>query len=286
MKLVEILNKPLPFKVEEHTKSFYQAEFTAGDRVIRFSATNEAIEYGDSDDEDSAWMIEFGEVAEYGQVDHEKTGSGAEFQVFATLRVIIDDFIKKCNPKIIEFSADKDKKNNRARVYAKLFKKNMPPGWKFKEEDNKNPLVPIYFMMVKEALDKPLPYELTRDTERFFEAKFTAGDRDIFFEAVMMNKDSDSWEVSFMEKSAGKKSSGFKKSGSGNEFAVFATVKKLIEDFIAKRNPTSIIFDSTKSEANRANLYQRMLSKNLPTGWKMERDDEHPSYTSFVLSKA
>ena len=58
MKLIELLNKPLVFSVIEKTKSFYSAEFMAGERQIRFFAHNEEAEYGGKDD--GEWIIEFG----------------------------------------------------------------------------------------------------------------------------------------------------------------------------------------------------------------------------------
>lgn len=152
MKIDEILSNPLSFKVVERTKSFYSAEFQAGKREIRFFASNEAVNYGEEDE--GEWIIEFGEVNSDGYVSHGKTRSGNEFEVFATLKSIIKDFIGKCNPKIISFSADKDKKNNRARVYAKLFQRNMLSGWKLKTDDDPNEHVTTFFTMVREGMMK------------------------------------------------------------------------------------------------------------------------------------
>lgn len=148
MKLDELLSKPLSFKITERTKSFYAAEFVAGKREIRFLAHNESAEYGE-DDNDGEWIIEFGEVTSDGTVAHGKTQSGNEFEVFATLKSIIDDFINKCDPTVISFSADKDKKNNRSRVYAKLFQRNLPAGWKLEKDETPVAHEPVFFKMVK-----------------------------------------------------------------------------------------------------------------------------------------
>ena len=148
MKLDELLNKPLDFKVAELTKSFYSAEFNAGNREIRFFAQNEELEY--TGDDEGNWTIEFGEVQSDGTMSHGKTRSGNEFEVFATLKAIINDFIAKCNPQTISFSADKDKKNNRARVYAKLFQKNIPAGWRIdKDDDDLYDSSVVFFTLVR-----------------------------------------------------------------------------------------------------------------------------------------
>ena len=147
MKLDEILGKPLDYKIAEQTKSFYQVEFTAGKREIRFIAQNESLEYGDEDD--GEWMIEFGETTSDGSVAHGKTGSGNEFEVFATLKSILVDFIEKRNPTAILFSADKDKKNNRARVYAKMFQKNLPAGWHLEKDETPVAHEPVFFKLVR-----------------------------------------------------------------------------------------------------------------------------------------
>lgn len=286
----EALDKALPFQLSNQDHDYeFTAVFKAGKREIHFLAFNEDLM---DEDDNRSWDISFGEAVrgptdDEDHITYNKTDSGNEFQVFATLKAILEKFIKDKNPAQLRFTADK-KDGNRARLYAKMFKRNMPSGWRLDQQDSDSGYVPqTEFAMVKEALDKPLPYKIVNKSPKFFNAKFTAGSRDIEFSADYTG--ANYWEISFSELLKKRPGPGArdttKLSGSGNEFAVFATVKAIIEQFINEYHPSRLTIDSFKGEANRAKLYQRMIAKNLPNGWDMVRDDDHPLYTSFTLFK-
>lgn len=279
MKLTEILDRGVQFEVEHNTKDLYVARFTIGKRQILF--------YANSDGDENEWNIVFGEVkypddeSRSADLDYGKTGSGKEFKVFATLKNILEKFIRTKHPKAIKFSAEKTDGANRSRIYAKMFQRNLPSGWKLEKHDDMNDST-VFFQMIKEALDKPLPYTVTNKTAKFFDARFKAGDRWIDFTAQLYPK-GEYWEITFEEQM--ERNTTTKATGSGNEFQVFATVKAIIEKFIEEYQPTRLTIDSFKGEANRTKLYNRMIAKNLPDGWKVGRDDTHPSYTTFNLTK-
>lgn len=140
--------------------------------------------------------------------------------------------------------------------------------------------------ILNEALDKPLPYKVTLSSSKYWIAEFKVGDRLIQFEAERIGG---GWDIIFgeMEQRDGGYTDGMKtkKTGKGNEFEIFATVKAIIDRFIDEKRPIMLSMDSHKGEPSRAKLYQRMIAKNLPSGWKMERDESHPTYTTFVLKK-
>lgn len=293
MKLLEILDKPLPFKVVGDGDFTWMAAFAAGDRVIKFEAENEGAM---DDDDEGEWTIVFGEKVknsdEYPTYNYDKTGSGNEIEVFSTLKSIIAKFINDKKPETVVFSADKSGKNNRARLYAKLFKKNLPAGWRLETEDEHNPHLPVYFMIVKEALDKPTDWQIVKHEDDRFTASFMSNGRKIIFDAEPDYRNKDIWEIGFEERKETIKFQGhqqynttIKKSGSGKEFEVFATVKAIIDEFIKLYNPKQIEISSFKGEENRGKLYARMIKNNLPSGWKMEKDEAHPSYITFKLVK-
>lgn len=159
MKLDEILNKALPFEVTKDTSNRYIVNFVAGNRTIEFQADNESDWYEEDegvDSGESSWTISFGEkrVGERGEAidyDYGKTKGGKEFEVFATLKAILKKFIKEKNPTAIRFTADKDDdKDNRARLYARMFKKNLPPGWKLdvSHDEGDEHMGPMTFFMM------------------------------------------------------------------------------------------------------------------------------------------
>ena len=285
MKLTEILDKALPFKVTENTNEAFFAEFKAGSREIRFYASYDESENEIDKNHLTEWTIEFSEVvvSQYGsdsRNEYGATGSGNELAVFATLKAILKEFIKAKKPGIIKFDADKSE-GNRVNLYTRLVKKNIPFGYKLQRDDGDGNTIYAKFKIIKEALDKPLPYTVTNKTSKFFDARFKAGDREIVFSATYSG--GSFWEISFSELNGNSEST--MKTGSGNEFAVFATVKAILQEFIERYKPYRLTIDSHKGEGNRTRLYQRMISKNLPAGWKVERDENHPSYTTFNLTK-
>ena len=140
--------------------------------------------------------------------------------------------------------------------------------------------------LLNEALDRPLPYDVTLSSSKYWTAEFKVEDRLIQFEAERIGG---GWDIIFgeMEQRGGGYTDGMKtkKTGKGNEFEIFATVKAILDRFIEEKKPIMLSLDSHKGEPSRAKLYQRMIAKNLPAGWKMERDESHPTYTTFVLKK-
>lgn len=140
--LLEVLDKPLPYKVKRSDELNFEAEFVAGDRKIIFAATNMWEPYEGEDDEDLErdWNIEFEEKKGYAPATQDLTGSGEEFKVFATILAIIDRFIKVHKPLAMRFNASKIEKN-RVRLYRRMLKTQMPTEWKVREYEDSHAVV-------------------------------------------------------------------------------------------------------------------------------------------------
>lgn len=153
-------------------------------------------------------------------------------------------------------------------------------------------------MKINEILDKAVDFEVTESTPEFFQAEFQSNGRTIVFNADKMfdygddDDDDDGnsrpskaeWEISFVERLKDG-SAKWDKTRGGKEFEVFATIKKIIELLISKHAPEVIIFTSDKSEGNRAELYSKLLAKQIPKGFKVIRDDSPKNVSSFRLEK-
>lgn len=129
MLIFEILDKSVPFNIEEKTDSFFSADFEVNGRTISFVASRE-------DYSARSWEIEFSEY-QRGNNQHLLTGSGGEFVVFATLKKIIEKFVKECSPKEITFSADKTEPS-RVSAYERMFSKFKVPGYTFAKDTDKS----------------------------------------------------------------------------------------------------------------------------------------------------
>lgn len=139
MKLDELLNKVLKYETTEDTPNFFQAEFVSNGRIISF-AFDHQFKYDDlaidADPEYKGdWSCEFNERSlSKGNTRHDVTGSGGEFEVFATLKAILKEFFAKHKPNSIIFDADKGE-GSRANLYQKLFTKGLPAGYELKRDD-------------------------------------------------------------------------------------------------------------------------------------------------------
>ena len=148
MKLDELLNQPADYTVTEKTAKYFQAEFTSNDRIIRFDA-DQQYEYNEEDDVlTGVWEIAFIQPDSNGIGRWDVTRGGKEFEVFATLRKIIMQFFRECQPKEIRFTAEKGNAN-RADLYQKLFNKMLPAGYTLQRDDDSSKLN-SKFMIVKE----------------------------------------------------------------------------------------------------------------------------------------
>ena len=81
----------------------------------------------------------------------------------------------------------------------------------------------------------------------------------------------------------------FKLTGTRNEFIVFATVMKILGDFIAEYQPNSITWSADKSEESRISLYHMLLTKFKPKlqglGYDIESHASDRDFASFRIVK-
>lgn len=97
---------------------------------------------------------------------------------------------------------------------------------------------------VNEALDNPYPYALTQKNSRYFTADFlTENGRHYVVDLVRINDPKDVWDIQFYDLLA--PSIGV---GGGDQFRIMATVRKVVQDFIAKRRPGGITFSGVSDK--------------------------------------
>lgn len=125
--------------------------------------------------------------------------------------------------------------------------------------------------------NNPIELKVTRDTEKSYRAKAIFGDReiefrfnkDIGFNDTKADKIKNKWFLTFVELGEHHKNGEtLNATGKGNEIAIFSTVKRFLDDSIAKFNPNVIYFEADKTKNDsRASLYKR-FGKRPPPGYK------------------
>jgi hypothetical protein len=131
MILQEILNKKITdFEVDEDI-DYLDVTAKIGNREIRFYADSPKMKI----DNKQIVEIEFSEQRPGAKSTYELTRSGNEFQVFAFIKQAIEMMLKKWNPDVIKFTADKADQSNRSGVYEKLVKKYLK-GYELTKNDD------------------------------------------------------------------------------------------------------------------------------------------------------
>lgn len=119
MKLMELLDTAVKFRVERATSDTFTADYVmSSTRTIRF----EASWTGDS------WMVHFYEThsGPDGTFDlFNMTGHGEELKVMTFVKLALAEFIKRYKPDTFTFSAAKDSRS-RASLYARIIKRYVP----------------------------------------------------------------------------------------------------------------------------------------------------------------
>lgn len=74
--------------------------------------------------------------------------------------------------------------------------------------------------------------------------------------------------------------------GTGNEFKVFSTSMRILQDFVSHFNYDGITFHGVKNDGRNA-LYKKMIKRYLPSGYTCDIDDNvtNPNFPGIVAEK-
>lgn len=120
MKLLELLNSKVAYKVARHTDTKYEETATIDGKQIVFQCETSWIDDHNFPSWEIAFMTERGKY-EDGKTAFsiKKTGSGRELKIFAFVVEAIHRFVAACKPEAFHFSADNDEPS-RVKLYAAL----------------------------------------------------------------------------------------------------------------------------------------------------------------------
>ena len=144
-------------------------------------------------------------------------------------------------------------------------------------------------MKLLEVLDKPLDVKIFKNTDRSYYGQSIINDRKIVF-ALDRWPEVGKWNFTFYQLNADGNENYdeglYNKTGSGKEFAVFATAKVFLEAAIKEKKPVMIHFDASTTEgSSRAKLYKRFTERWQPVGYvhRIVHVNQEAEYHAFIL---
>ena len=112
-------------------------------------------------------------------------------------------------------------------------------------------------MRLNEIFDKALPWEWDKnpsDTNMVAFFQVDDAEYNVEFDSSMEGQ----WGFDF-GRSESNNSPVSEITGTGNQYAVFATVVDIVKEFISQNDPNHIVFSADRNEPSRIKLYNRML---------------------------
>lgn len=119
---LEALDSKSKYEIVRHDRHEFVTRINISDRTLQFDAVY--------DEDKEVWDVVFSKVS-YDNVhkrelhSYDKTGSGAEFQVFAFVKDSLLRFIDNYTPEHVEFTSEKAD-GNRTKLYQRMVKRFMP----------------------------------------------------------------------------------------------------------------------------------------------------------------
>ena len=137
-------------------------------------------------------------------------------------------------------------------------------------------------MKLNEVLDKPYGYKWDFQPSKRGDARasfITDNKVDYVVEFISFDVLGEKYEIAFYSKGR-----DINVTKSGDQFRVFATVVKVIEDFLSKKKPKIILFNA--KEESRRRLYMAFIKKYASKfGYKYKGKDKIEGEIRFVLRK-
>jgi len=121
-------------------------------------------------------------------------------------------------------------------------------------------------MKLNEILNSKADIEVYVNQAAMFVTKAAIGKRTIEFHAY---KFKEVWSIEFNENGH-----TFDLTKSGNEFEVFAMIKKSMEMLIQEHDPKEMKFSANKKDKSRASAYEKLLKRFIPKGYSFTTGEQ------------
>lgn len=262
----ELFDGAVPWQLSKINDEQYNAEFVIDNAHYAFNGTFVK----------NCWHINFNREGSY-----DKTNTGNQYAVFATVKNILEHLIKDKSPIQFEFAADLDEES-RVKLYRRMSQQLCSKfGYVVKEKagyanhfftfikTNPNAKdVVVETQRVDELFNQSVPYQVIARTQNAFCATFTIGEGVFDVKAVNMNG---SFIITF------KRGATFSITNTGDHFVVFATIRKCIDEFITEYQPDRFKFSADQDEPSRVKLYDRM-AKQLAIQYQYSLEEVDMAY--------
>lgn len=129
MKIFEVLDKPLPYKLTDKEQEEELYTFRLPDR-----RTVTVIFYAPEHLADGIWEVLFKIAGDQRQNQYAPTGDGGEIKIFSTMSKIILDFLNS-HEEVFKLILEAEE-SNRKTLYARMLKRLVKPPYHFKQQSD------------------------------------------------------------------------------------------------------------------------------------------------------
>jgi hypothetical protein len=111
------------------------------------------------------------------------------------------------------------------------------------------------YSLLTELLQSSYEFELVEKANSYYQADFVTNNGDKVKVTFDWWSSPELYEIAFY------RSGKIDMTGGGDAIKIFATIVKILQEFIKETNPPFIAFSSKKSETSRTSFYNRLVSK-------------------------
>ena len=148
-------------------------------------------------------------------------------------------------------------------------------------------------MLLKELLNSKINYISKEDEQGYLYYVAKIGNQEILVTInstdpyqAGMDRNAKVVMVEFGENPGEGNQIDFDLTGKGNEFEIFAMVKDCMMIYAGKYHPDAFIFAADKKDKGRSALYEKLVKRNLPSGYSLDKhDDPDDALVIFIIKK-
>lgn len=143
-----------------------------------------------------------------------------------------------------------------------------------------------YKEFLTELFDNPFDWRWTKNgDDTMYEAYFNSNENEFRVQITSVKQNGILiWDIGYEAKNEKGQWSPFLEVKENVANKILATIIEITKEFIAEQNPEKVIFTGDKNEIGRAEIYTKLLDRELPNYYDVEQK-ENSDNVEFTITK-